>query len=291
MYEGLQTLNARELEVLRQLLVGHDAKSIARLLDISIHMVNERLRSARRKLGVSSSREAARLLAEAEQQSPRNFGDEPQNGRAIHPAPEFSQTAPGAHASGGAPAADLAAGSRWMPPKDFGHVPRSTNFIVPNGIGISSAASLPQSMAEGREGDRLSLIAVAGGMITMLMTAVLLFTTGAGADPGPQVSLPPQMVDVMSIADGNGDGVVTLEEYRTFSEQGWSIVAQGKDKVRLAELDQMAQLAFVGLVPDADGVITRQMYIKAIPGRFTMFDHNGDGLLDADEINGRSSLG
>ena len=53
----------------------------------------------------------------------------------------------------------------------------------------------------------------------------------------------------------------------------------------------MAQLAFLGLVPDADGVISRQMYMKAIPGRFTMFDRNGDGLLDADEINGRSSLG
>ena len=37
--------------------------------------MNERLRDARRKLGVSSSREAARLLAIAEGQAPKKFGN------------------------------------------------------------------------------------------------------------------------------------------------------------------------------------------------------------------------
>lgn len=59
-------LSEREKETLRLLLVGHDAKSIARKLGLSVHTVNERLRDARRKLGVASSREAARLLHEAE---------------------------------------------------------------------------------------------------------------------------------------------------------------------------------------------------------------------------------
>jgi hypothetical protein len=45
---------------------GHDAKSIARSLNLSVHTINERLREARRKVAVSSSREAARLLFEAE---------------------------------------------------------------------------------------------------------------------------------------------------------------------------------------------------------------------------------
>jgi DNA-binding CsgD family transcriptional regulator len=53
----------REREVLRLLVRGHDAKSIARALGLSIHVVNERLRDSRRRIGVSSSREAARLLA------------------------------------------------------------------------------------------------------------------------------------------------------------------------------------------------------------------------------------
>lgn len=76
---AIETLSAREKETLRLLLGGHDAKSIARDLDLSVHTVNDRLREARRKLGVSSSREAARLLGRAEQADPnfsvaKNFG-------------------------------------------------------------------------------------------------------------------------------------------------------------------------------------------------------------------------
>ena len=58
----VEVLSDREREALRLLGRGHEAKSIASALGLSIHTVNERLRTARRKLGVSSSREAARLL-------------------------------------------------------------------------------------------------------------------------------------------------------------------------------------------------------------------------------------
>jgi DNA-binding CsgD family transcriptional regulator len=68
-------LGEREKEALRLLLAGHDAKSIAASLGLSVHTVNERLRDARRKLGVSSSREAARRLATFEGQDPNFLGD------------------------------------------------------------------------------------------------------------------------------------------------------------------------------------------------------------------------
>jgi DNA-binding CsgD family transcriptional regulator len=71
MSEAIKSLSEREKETLRLLLAGHDAKSIARDLDLSVHTVNDRLREARRKLGVSSSREAARLLAQAEGENPK----------------------------------------------------------------------------------------------------------------------------------------------------------------------------------------------------------------------------
>jgi DNA-binding CsgD family transcriptional regulator len=74
--DSILTLTDREKETLRLLLRGYDAKSIARHLDLSVHTINERLRDARRKLSVPSSREAARLLAEAERTDPEHFGDE-----------------------------------------------------------------------------------------------------------------------------------------------------------------------------------------------------------------------
>jgi DNA-binding CsgD family transcriptional regulator len=55
-------LTDRELEILRLLVAGHTVKTIAARLGRSETSINERLRSARRKTGVGSSRELARLL-------------------------------------------------------------------------------------------------------------------------------------------------------------------------------------------------------------------------------------
>jgi DNA-binding CsgD family transcriptional regulator len=73
MSAGVTALSEREKQVLRLLLYGHDAKSISRELDLSVHTVNDHLREARRKLGVSNSREAARVLAAAEPGGPESF--------------------------------------------------------------------------------------------------------------------------------------------------------------------------------------------------------------------------
>ncbi|WP_137680623.1 helix-turn-helix domain-containing protein [Aurantiacibacter suaedae] len=66
MPSGYEKLTHKEKEVLRLILQGHDAKSMAVSLELSVHTVNERLRNARRKLAVTSSKEAARLVFAAE---------------------------------------------------------------------------------------------------------------------------------------------------------------------------------------------------------------------------------
>lgn len=55
-------LTDREMEILRLLAAGHTVKTIAARLGRSETSINERLRAARRKTGVGSSRELARLL-------------------------------------------------------------------------------------------------------------------------------------------------------------------------------------------------------------------------------------
>lgn len=84
---GYRALTEKEKQTLRLLVNGHDAKSIARHLGLSVHTIHERLRDARRKLMVSSSREAARQLRAFEGGTPENggdtvFGDAPQGGEA-----------------------------------------------------------------------------------------------------------------------------------------------------------------------------------------------------------------
>lgn len=70
MSEGYQALTEKEKQTLRLIVRGYDAKSLARRLGISVHTVNERLRHARRKMEVSSSREAARMLLDKEGEGP-----------------------------------------------------------------------------------------------------------------------------------------------------------------------------------------------------------------------------
>lgn len=59
---SLDRLTDKEQEILRLLTAGHTVKSIAARLGRSETSINERLRDARRKTGVGSSRELARLL-------------------------------------------------------------------------------------------------------------------------------------------------------------------------------------------------------------------------------------
>ncbi len=66
MAANLDQLSDKEKEVLRLMTRGHDAKSCAKRLGLSVHTINDRLRMVRRKLGVTSSREAARMLFEIE---------------------------------------------------------------------------------------------------------------------------------------------------------------------------------------------------------------------------------
>jgi DNA-binding CsgD family transcriptional regulator len=67
-------LSDKECAVLRLLARGHDAKSAATALGVSVHTVNERLREARAKTGAASSRAAARLLADRD--GPENLVSE-----------------------------------------------------------------------------------------------------------------------------------------------------------------------------------------------------------------------
>ncbi|WP_294071833.1 helix-turn-helix transcriptional regulator [Sphingomonas sp.] len=62
----LDRLTDAERRVLRMLAEGHTAKSIARATGSTPAAVNERLRQARRKTGVGSSRELARLIRSQE---------------------------------------------------------------------------------------------------------------------------------------------------------------------------------------------------------------------------------
>ena len=95
MQEGIDALTEKEKQALRLILRGHDAKSIARELDRSVHTVNDRLRAARRKLAVTSSREAARILLEDE--GPEILGHNPLGEASTAAGPDTFDPSNGRH--------------------------------------------------------------------------------------------------------------------------------------------------------------------------------------------------
>ncbi|QTD55633.1 helix-turn-helix domain-containing protein [Parasphingorhabdus cellanae] len=94
MAQDYDALTEKEKATLRLLVRGHDTKTIARHLDLSVHTINERLRNARQKMSVSSSRQAARLLLDKEGDHPSFLADkilgeaESTNGLLAHQAPD-----------------------------------------------------------------------------------------------------------------------------------------------------------------------------------------------------------
>lgn len=130
--DGFAALTEKEKQTLRLIVRGHDAKSIARSLGLSVHTINERLRDARRKMAVSSSREAARLLLDAE-------GGDP-----ARPAPDFVGDRPiGEYAK--APSAD----QETAPIGGARRLPRRFSiligvFVMTLALGLLALAAFPQ---------------------------------------------------------------------------------------------------------------------------------------------------
>lgn len=114
-------------------------------------------------------------------------------------------------------------------------------------------------------------------MRSILISAVVGFMALGG-------SAVAQGFDPMAMADLNQDGKVSLEEYAGFNEMGWGFFSGGRDKVKVADLPPMAKPSFEGVTPDAQGYVTKAMYTAADPIKFKVLDKNGDGFLDAAEL-------
>jgi hypothetical protein len=99
-----------------------------------------------------------------------------------------------------------------------------------------------------------------------------------------------QDFDPMAMADTNTDGKVDLAEATSFSAQGWTFVDQsGAGKVKTSTIPDFMQPSFATAKVDAEGFVTKEAFLAAVPGRFKVADANADGTLNDGEI--RAFLG
>lgn len=96
-----------------------------------------------------------------------------------------------------------------------------------------------------------------------------------------------QDFDPMEMADRNVDGKIDLNEATAFSSQGWGFADQaGAGKVKTQSLPDFLQPSFATATVDAEGFVTKDAFLAAVPGRFKTADKNTDGSLDSAEMRG-----
>jgi hypothetical protein len=93
-----------------------------------------------------------------------------------------------------------------------------------------------------------------------------------------------QGFDIMQMADANGDGKLTPEEFAEFREHGWGFFADGAEKIKPADANPMAQRALSAVPLDAQGYVTHEAYTKIGPDLFKKADTDGNGSLSAEEL-------
>ena len=164
MTRNLEALTDKEKEALRLLLVGHDAKSMAGALGLSVHTVNDRLRHARRKLSVASSKQAARLLHDWETAAKETPAP---------PLPPVPDPAPPTGPPASAPASGTDPHRKSAPqslvPKPMGDAPASE--AVPDGKPRAEGAAVPRPVP-----------LVAGGIAMITIAAALLAMSAQAPD-------------------------------------------------------------------------------------------------------------
>ncbi len=115
---------------------------------------------------------------------------------------------------------------------------------------------------------------LAASALTALLGAPLL---GAGAI----AATPAITTDHLTVADLDGDGQVSLIEYRVMTSNVFILLdADATDTLTPAEASEIPEPLFTAMDTDGDGVVSRMEYDVQILADFNAADVDGNGLLN-----------
>lgn len=101
---------------------------------------------------------------------------------------------------------------------------------------------------------------------------------------GPSIT-PAQLAqfDLSVLADANGDGRITFDEFEAFRAQMWGILAPGADRIEPAKIPGSLKQLLAG-IPSAAGFIERETFLDASPKAFASIDTERRGYLTVQQL-------
>jgi len=93
-----------------------------------------------------------------------------------------------------------------------------------------------------------------------------------------------QSFDMTVMADADGDGLVSLAEFKAFSAMKWRFLSQGRDSVTTSDAPPSLRPLLKGVNPGPNGRIDRDDVIAYAPVRYREIDTNKDGTVSVVEL-------
>lgn len=90
--------------------------------------------------------------------------------------------------------------------------------------------------------------------------------------------------DPTALADAEGDGLVSQDEFVAFYSIYWSLFNAGKPEVEVAKANPVIRATILGVMPDAPATVHRDDVLDAAAVRYRDADRDGDGSVTLAEM-------
>lgn len=97
---------------------------------------------------------------------------------------------------------------------------------------------------------------------------------------GPALAQP----DLRGLADADGDGMVSEDEFTAYYDLVWTFLAADKPTVDLKQAHPLLRTMILIVLPKADGLVDREDMRDAAPTRALDADADKDGVLTLAEL-------
>lgn len=90
--------------------------------------------------------------------------------------------------------------------------------------------------------------------------------------------------DVVGLADADGDGTVSEDEFTAYYALMWDLLTGGKAKVDLEQANPVLRAIIRGVLPAAKAVIGRDQMLDVVPSYYRIADTDHDGSITMAEM-------